>query len=82
MRLSIFHNLYNLVASDNRKCFSKGISRIITYIKMGIGALYELCAPSTITHFALRITHSYYFLTGSYVSIYISLNSRFPVSVL
>ena len=29
----------------------------IEYIKWGIGALYELCAPSIITHYALRITH-------------------------
>ena len=27
------------------------------FIKRGIGALYELCAPSFITHYALRITH-------------------------
>ena len=30
---------------------------IIKNIKRGMGALYKLCAPSTITHYALRITH-------------------------
>ena len=42
--------------------------RHIVVYKRGIGVLYELCTPSTITHYALRITHC---LANNYLTIYI-----------
>ena len=48
--LITFYNLINPDSYDSRKCFTKEISRIITFMKRGIGVLYELCAPSTTPH--------------------------------
>ena len=40
-----------------RRIFVKELRNIKNSIVKGYGALYKLCAPSIITHYALRITH-------------------------